>query len=112
MGEHTAGPWQPAGPNLTAGPKPDYYYSVLTAYEPGGGDDEICELSDWPKARDEQNANAQLIAAAPRMKIALQRLLTIADRCKAENVTDADELLAACIEASDALDEAEGQDDD
>jgi len=87
----TPGPWIPAGPSMRNFNGPDHYDSVITEYRPDPGvDDNICELSNWPEARNEQNANSCLIAAAPDLYEALEKAIEyVPDLADVPGINDA-----------------------
>ncbi len=76
MANFTPGPYTCAGPKGEDG-YPLYYSSVILDHDEHAlvdEDEELCELSDWPFNREEQNANALLFAAAPDMYEALNKI--------------------------------------
>ena len=104
---HTPGPWIPAGPCFD-GTKPKWFSTVVTEYEPEDGEDTICELSDWIGARQEQNANAHLIAAAPEL---LEALVSIQAWVTDGGFEDTHEGVAEiCGQVRAAIDKAYGED--
>ena len=108
MGNFTPGPWTVAGPRNPNGRGPEHYTSVIVDHDDLGclveQDEEICEIPDWENLREQQNANALLISAAPDMYEALQ--LANAFMKHVEELTGEELDVKKCI--NKALAKAEG----
>lgn len=61
---HTKGPWYA----VQLGASPDHAWAIDSELV------EIARLAEWPEHQAESEANARLIAAAPEMLAALERL--------------------------------------
>jgi len=70
----TPGPWIQAGPSFGE-PKMKFANSVIPDRDDDEYPDDICEMP-FPYYDEEQEANAQLIAAAPELYDALNAMLT------------------------------------
>lgn len=75
--KHAPGPWDGSHPFQEAGK--DAGYRPIFSKNRGGGIDLICMVRARGPDDPEQEANARLIAAAPEMLEALQRLVEIED---------------------------------
>lgn len=76
--KHTPGPWRADPPNLNPkhGLPPKEFWSIRGVDEHGCVSHEIARLTGWQKT-DEANAN--LLGAAPDLYAALQAVLRVAD---------------------------------
>jgi hypothetical protein len=62
---HTGGPWYP----VTLGASPDHSWAIDSELH------EVARLPEWPDNQAEAEANARLIAAAPDLLAALEKIL-------------------------------------
>jgi hypothetical protein len=100
MSKYTAGPWIQAGPSY--GGKKMVYTSEIHTEEPDEDCvyQEICNMPRWCVEFDEENeANAQLISAAPDLLEALQTMVDKLGPTPSEKVKGLAEARAAIKKA-------------
>ncbi|WP_210453505.1 hypothetical protein [Pantoea ananatis] len=87
------GPWEHYGPS-------GYQHSMGGYVESGDG--KVCDVSGFDVGSDKAKANARLIAAAPELLEALQKLISDYDRYKSATLIEKTELETLPLKAARA----------
>jgi hypothetical protein len=100
QGTHTPGPWQAKWVNHES-----FSVRIETIAQKDGSTFAICEVPKFARRREEQSANASLIAAAPDLLAACETIVSI---LRANPQTSAIELLDSVESCEDAITRARG----